>query len=87
MWQYGRTAITGAEQVDVEQAHLGRGLREDVRDLRDGRLEARDRVVVIHATGQLCRALDATMRQRREVLDRVAEDLAVADQREDVVRA
>jgi hypothetical protein len=74
-----------ADEREVEQGDVGRGL---VATLGIAATAVRSRAIASSGStpaASCAGPVDAAHRQRRVVLDRVAEDLAVADDRQDVV--
>src|ERR1700729_2014829 len=69
----------GACEIEGDDLDVGRGLSEDVWYLRNRRFQQRDRLLGIDSVGQLRGQFDAAVGIRGKVLDRVAEDFAVAD--------
>jgi hypothetical protein len=81
----GRTARTGPTRFNSRISTSTGGLGQHVGDRRDLFLEQRHRRGVVGRAGQLCLQVNPAIGIGRVVLDRVAEDLAVADQRQHVV--
>ena len=83
MWLKGRTASTGPTRFKSKRLIPAPVVRH-VRNRRELLPERRDRLQ-LRSARQLRVPLDAAVRDRREVHDRVAEDLVVSDDGQDVV--
>ncbi len=79
-------AQQGPGRRELQHVDIRRRRRQDVRDRRQPLLDQPDRVTVVDRVADRRRQIDAPVRVRGEVLDRVREDLVVADERLHVVR-